>query len=770
VPGADDVTVRLHDVEVLTTPPFFDVPPAGSPGDVREAPPGMPPTIGRIPGRIVMVRPVAPIIGQILPVRQPVPRDQITGPVSPVPQPSDETLFEDARNAQSKFYLPRYRVAEEMVSGKAQFRMRLEQLEQGGRLTVFLEKFPAPALATAARTAAEISHSIGVTLKARVPVGTTQVQQDLAFQEVTFEGALAKAVLRLESLAQVTQLFQILTEASFSASLTIVRSFSAGLPVPAEGTPQVRQLTARVQALTQEMAAFDRQLAPLRAQRLQLQRLARTRPEARQRFNAVQAQMTAISRQRLQKKRELDQANAQLAALRQQTFYQASRPVLEWAVGPQPFVFPKELHPYIFGALIPGAGTQVGLTPHQVLWNERSHSYYRQTLNPHRFFFLPDAFKVRRKAEVPRGPQIAVRFPNPDAPPETMPVTLEYVAAAVTDSERLQAAAAELKRKMPELAAGDRVIEFESLLSDTTRLFMNLPRGDAGPQLEERRGATVDLRSGILDAVTLPMKDFQGVFDALFGASAVVFQGEVVVELDRSGAIPAERIPVVCRLDDLDGDVFDISETADAASGGVTATLRNAIESPLEVRGLQARLVRGEMVVDATVRGAVFDPPPVLKPAESLSCEVVPAAPLAGSGNPTAAFNLGQVKVQADAQAVWDAVVDKSRLPEFNRAIKVKTIKQTFDARPENPSDAVVAVVVDFERGTSVELAADKLEAEAKVGLALEDFVLRRLQTGEYRYKVTLIRANGGQARDSEWRTDTTGILFPRIVSGPAPQ
>ena len=767
MPGTDESVLHVQDIAIVTTPPLFDVLEGGSSADARAATPGRLTTVGRIPGRIAVVR---PIVGPFLPARPPVPRDQITGPVSPVPAPSDETLFEDARNAQSKVYLPRYRLAEEVVSGKPQFRVRLEQVEQGGRLTIFLEKFPAPALGEAARTSAEIPHSIGVILKARVPVGTSQVQQDLAFQEVTFEGPLAKAVLRLDSLAQVTQIFQVLTEASFSPSLTVLRSFSVGLPVPADSTPQVRQLTAQVQTLTQEIAAVDRELAPLRRQRLQLQRLTRTRPEARQQFAAVQAQVNALQSQRIQKNRALAQANAQLAALRQQTFYRPSQPAFEWPVAPQPFVFPKDLHPYVFGGLIPGGGTQIGLKPHQVVWKDRSHSYHQQTLTPHRFYFLPDAFKVRRKAEFPRGPQITVRFPNPDAPPDTMPVTLEYVAAPVTDAERLQAAAVELKRKLPELAAADRVIEFEPLLSDTARLFMNLPRGDAGPQLEERRGATIDLRSGILDAVTLPMKDFQGVFDALFGASAVVFQGDAVVELDRSGAIPAEHVPVVCRLDDLDGEVLDVTGTGDAATGGVRATLRNAIESPLEVRGLAARLVRGDTAVEASVRGLAFEPPLVLQPGTSMSCDVVPAAPLDGSGNAVAIFDLDRVKVQPNPQAVWDAVVDKSRLPEISRSIKVKTIKQTFEPRPENPSDPIAAVVVDFERGTSVELTAEKLEAEAKVGLALEDFVLRRLQTGEYRYRVTVIRTNGGQSRDAEWRTDTTGILFPRIVSGPGLQ
>jgi hypothetical protein len=259
------------------------------------------------------------------------------------------------------------------------------------------------------------------------------------------------------------------------------------------------------------------------------------------------------------------------------------------------------------------------------------------------------------------------------------------------------------------------------------------------------------------------------VFDALFGASAVVFQGEAVVELDRSGAIPSEHIPVVCRLNDLDGDVVDIDEKPDAPSGGIKATLRNSIESPIELRGLRARLVRGDAEVDGIIHGLSFDPVIVMKPGASVSCDVTPASPLSGTGDPIAVFDLDNVKVQPDASAVWDTIVDKSRLPEFTRTIKVKTIKQIFDPRPENPSDPIVAVVLDFERGDSIDLTADKLEADAKVRLTLEDFVVRRLQSGEYRYKVTVIRVNG-QTKDADWRTDTTGILFPQIITGSGPQ
>jgi hypothetical protein len=136
------------------------------------------------------------------------------------------------------------------------------------------------------------------------------------------------------------------------------------------------------------------------AERRQLLRLVRVRPELRVRLAALETQATAIASQRAAKKAELDEKNAQLLALRQQRLYQMAAPILEWTLPPQPFVFPKELHPYIFTGLTPGDGGGSGLTVHQLTWTDRSHSYFQQTLNPHRFYFLPDAFKIKRKTEL----------------------------------------------------------------------------------------------------------------------------------------------------------------------------------------------------------------------------------------------------------------------------------------------------------------------------------------------------------------------------------
>lgn len=701
--------------------------------------------------------------------RPALPREKISGPLSPVSDPTDETIFEEAAKPETKYYLPRYRVAEQLVSGKAQFRVKLEQTAHGGTLTVFLEAYPTPKLESVARQATVIPHSIALKLIARIPMGTSQIQQELIFQEITKEGTLFKAVLRLEQLAQLTQVYQVLTQVSFAASLVILRSTKVALPVPVNNSAQIQQLNSQIQKVQREINELNKQITALDVRRRQLEKVARTNPAARNLLQKLRVQLNNLNAQRVAKTNELKQKTTQLATLQKQKLFRVTVRVINSAIAPSPFVFARELHPYIFGDVIPTGGERIGFVLRQVVWKERSHTYYQQNLEPHRFHFLPDSFKVARRPETPHYPLIAVRFPNPDAAPEVMPVTLEYVAVPFFETERLQAAATEMKSKLPELANSDRQIEFEPLLCDAAQLFLTVPRGESGPQREERKAAKIDLRTGILDAVTLPMSDFQGLFDALFGASAVIFQGEVIIDIDSAQGIPAEKIPVICRLADLVGDLFDITIEQDASSKTVRATLRNAIESPVEIHGLKAILARGNSKANGIIEGLSFATPLTVPAKAAVSCAISPASPLSGNGEVAVELDLGQTIVQPNSEAVWEVVVDQTRLPEFNRTIKVKTIKQTFDPKPDQPSDPIVAVVVDFERGDSVELNADKLEADAKVRLSLDDYVIRRLDNGQYRYAVTIIRASG-QSKDSEWRTDRVGILFPpinQVVSTP---
>jgi hypothetical protein len=138
---------------------------------------------------------------------------------------------------------------------------------------------------------------------------------------------------------------------------------------------------------------------------------------------------------------------------------------------------------------------------------------------------------------------------------------------------------------------------------------------------------------------------------------------------------------------------------------------------------------------------------------------LVPSSPLPGAGALHAVFDLTGIKVQPDKDAVWNAVLDDA-LAVYPRLITVKTFKQKFDPPPDNADNQIMAVVVDFEGGVSIELTADKLEErDVPLPASIGDYVLRKPDQGQYRYKVRVIRLSG-ETRDTEWRTDITTTLY----------
>jgi hypothetical protein len=190
--------------------------------------------------------------------------------------------------------------------------------------------------------------------------------------------------------------------------------------------------------------------------------------------------------------------------------------------------------------------------------------------------------------------------------------------------------------------------------------------------------------------------------------------------------------------------------------------LSNAIESPLEIRGLRTALVRGEHEVAGTLQGLDLAAPVVLAPAGKLSFRVAPAAPLGGEGAIDAVFDLTEVHVRADRDALWAVILDPGTPGTYSKRVTVRALPALFQAASDRPTDAIGALTVEFEGGGTVELNPEHLSAEADLRLPIADLVLRRADQGVYRYRVTLIRASG-QSADPEWRSATTTILFPEV-------
>jgi hypothetical protein len=447
---------------------------------------------------------------------------------------------------------------------------------------------------------------------------------------------------------------------------------------------------------------------------------------------ALEQQRTAVGQERqlidsLQAGRTLhqqglDQTKQQLAELRATPLYRTATLRLDHLVQPAPFAFDKALHPYIFTAIVPGSATFAF-----VRRDFEGQRYYQDAAQPWLFYYLPDAFKLRRKPEPPFAPFIGLTFVEAD---DSITAHLSYVAAPVADRRRLKRALGFLQqfapRSLPEHVPGPQLVPLQV---DPKALSLRLNHiqatGSAGVGgFVSRPNAAVHLQEGIRDTLTLPLSQFKAVWDAVMSTSLSFFQGYVDVALD-GGTV---AIPFTPRLASTSGEYFTYEQVPSAA--GVQVTLRNAIESPLTIKSLPAMLVSDDSSVEARIDGLTL--PLRLNPGEAATCIVVGTAPLASNANLRAEFDLDGVVVELDADKVWQAIVGPVYADQ-SWPIAVRTFEEF--------TGGVVLQQVRFGGGRSVVFEPGKPnEAQVQVSQPLADYVLGRANMREYSYTVRTFR------------------------------
>ena len=445
--------------------------------------------------------------------------------------------------------------------------------------------------------------------------------------------------------------------------------------------------------------------------------------------------------------------------------YMPGSHTVDVALNHDPFNFDVQLHPYIFEDITNVSDRTFGLLLRQVEWRGRMHHYYQDEASPYKFYYLPDAFKITRKSELPYTPNMRVRFTSEDGSLERMRVSLEYVAVPVVEPERLENAAQELEQHLPSpMPTNITDAVFQLLVVNNVeqlQLKLALPRADtSGTLRQERPGIVSNLTEHFVDAIDLTMSNFQTVFDALFGKSAVVFSGKVFV--GGGDQRPDAVVPFEARLDDLHGPMLEALETPNA-DGTVGLTLRNGCESPMVVHSIPLQIVTEGKVLAAradnlTRDGESVEFPVKLAQDQALALKVVPDPPEAVNGTSDALFNLDDVEVQPDPEAVWSAILDASVPAEYTRTIEVKGFKEWFEQET-----GVRAIGIDFENGDSVTLEANFLEAKGHIRVPVSDLVLRKEQKSEYRYTQVTVHKSGRQTRTQ--KSDSLDLLFPEVAS-----
>lgn len=433
-------------------------------------------------------------------------RYQLTLPISLNPKITDEILFSDPKNTNQKLYLPRYRIATELVSGQQQYRIALSSTGLIWPLTIYLEAYSAPTIELDSHNVRIIPHQAQIQLTYQ----HQGKQHQLNFQEVSQQsnGQRLKAVLQLHTLEERDSVYQAMTQREMATALSVHRQITVAIPIPTEETPQPAQPTLPKPTVYPDEGFLK----------------------------TVQALMVdALTEIPL-----LDYSPYQAIT---QTFDD----VLD-----DTFFFPEKLYSYIFRNLLQNNNSS-GLIRKQIQWQGKYYRYYQDEIHRHIFYYLPESFEIGKQGDS-QAPSLSFHFKSPDGSsnPETMLVKLQYHAVPVVNPDRLTSAAQQLMdRGSITLPPDVTSPEFIPLQKEISRFNLAIPEAipndnqTSKPSLHSN--TKVSLQDGIFGTLLLSIKDFQSLWDALFSQQVhkTLFTGQVEVE---AIANQLERIPFKGRL------------------------------------------------------------------------------------------------------------------------------------------------------------------------------------------------------------------------------
>jgi hypothetical protein len=213
-------------------------------------------------------------------------------------------------------------------------------------------------------------------------------------------------------------------------------------------------------------------------------------------------------------------------------------------------------------------------------------------------------------------------------------------------------------------------------------------------------------------------------------------------------------------MNDLAGEIFDYTFAPGADAGTLSATLRNAIESPVTISSLTAVLKRGTNQAQARVDS--FTAPADVAAGATATMTLTPLSPLEGDAPLQAAFDLSGVVVKPDRDAIWASVLKQTTRPDYVVVIKVQTVRAVFDP-PADQTAPIGLILVELKIGdqppVTVELTMDHLEGDAKLHRPLKNYILGQADDSSYSYRVTPVRG-GSRPDNPPWKTETTDVLL----------
>ncbi|MGH8081253.1 MAG: hypothetical protein ACREP7_11810, partial [Lysobacter sp.] len=707
-------------------------------------------------------------------------RAESPNPISPNQTPDDRCLFEDPRNPQQRYWLPRYRLRN--LNGQYEIKIALGQ-DGLWAVSLALETFPAPEIADAARTAQMLSVNRGAMLSYRVP--GTAIEQRLPAGEIVEDPRGGCVVMLHLSLADRDGLLRAFMANDAQCKLTVSRAYTVAVPLPATAAPDApkRQLM---------MIKGQMQLARAPMEMAQLSTAEMSVATATVKTDAPIARAAVL-------KTGIVAPNLRASMLREGTpiiqqdndptdgggifprprpfprpplprppiprpqpapeqRFETSNQVQDWAIA---LFFEPHLHPYLYPSGSGGSASPARWVVHSLRYpadSGRSYAYFQDQNDPARIYYLPDAFKLARRSEAPHAPSLVFQVDQGDNAEQVM-VDLTCEVRPVTDGERLLAARRELADKVP-ASADNPHREFDlRLLRASSTLQMALLRN--GAVRSETVPATIDWDNGFTVNERFEFKDFQDVFGVLMATTnSNLLQGSVVVA---SGINENVMVPVKLNFADMEGELFQSIETPDPQTGAVAVKLINATESKLRITRLPTWITRGEGLVEGRIEGLDLSQPVEIAPDQNLQFTVQPTAPLSGSAPADAIFNTASVRAIPDGEAILRYTLDDSIDQETVRAVTVMSAAEVL-ANAGKTEGEILNIVIEFRGNRRVVIGAANLSQDIEVPVPLMDILLRKDSEGFYEYRQTVIYKSGQKLPATPWRRDDSGVLFVTAV------
>ncbi len=650
-------------------------------------------------------------------------------PISPTQQPNDTVLFEDP-NSDVRYWLPRYRLRE---LNRGRYDSNIVQGDDGRwAISLGLESYPAPELGDAARNAQPLPHQLAVSVSYRQ--ANTTIEQRLAVDELLTDPRGPVAILRL-TLAERDELLTAFMTPSSDAKLSIVRTYTVSTPTAAaetEGPAKPDFRARRVAMARMKDVSLATRISPL---------------EKARRFEKLSDEVE------LHRPVRVDSPSPQPPATPR---FRAAAQAQELSIT---LSFPPALHAYLYPGGSPSAGGaswDVHNLSYPTDGRTREHAYFQSTTNPARFYYLPDEFRLARTTSSPHTPALAFVVDQGDDEGK-VEVELAADVRPVTDGKRLLAARLELKRKLPTTgAATPAEISLEPLLAKAS-LRLGLPRG--GRMEMTQVDVDIDLANGFQLSDRFAFDDFQDVFAALMASQAPsLLQGRVLVSTGLGGDV---QIPVKLNFHKLEGEIFHYNETTDAATGAVSARLRNDSGGKLKISALPVWISRGGIMVEAKLEDIDLSQPIELEPDGEIAFRVAPLAPWPDglTGLSDAIFDTSAISSVPDSESLFKQTFDASVAQETSREITVMTDPEVLESTQE-PANAIRMIMLEFRGNKSIRLSATQLEQTIEVPVPLMDILLRKDTEGMYKYRQTIVYKSGRQAVDPVWRETDLAMLF----------